>query len=346
MRFRLVLAAGCLLLAASSAPAAPNRAAPTPGAPTLISPGQSTSAQAPSQSSAGTDSVIQFRDSFTGRLTQLPNGSQKLYPDPSVWAFNFWPGSVWPDSYGDGTNWLAGNGESQVYLSPYVGKVAGQTIPLGLRYDPFSIQPDGLHIRAQLLSPDQQAAYQVGGHRRFGSGILRQRESFTYGRIRLVAKLPNTKGSWPAFWLLPKAQIWPPEIDIFEGMVWGHHTTEVHMGLVTPKSEGGTIGLWKYLGVNPSQDFHEYGLDWTPQKLTFLFDGRVMFERPTPPSMQQPMYLLINLAVGGKWPCNELEIEPIDDMSPERLNRCANSFEAGCPTDLVLRSVRVEKLTP
>lgn len=289
---------------------------------------------------AGDNTVI-LQDDFTSRSTQMPDGSTRPYPDRSIWAFTFWPGSVWPDSYGDGTNWLEGNGESQVYLTPFTGTVHGTAVPLPLRYDPFTLRDDGLHITASVLSDAQQQAYRVGGHRRFGSGMLRSRQTFTYGHIRMIARLPSARGSWPAFWLLPKARIWPPEIDIFEGMTWGTHRTGLHVGILTPKEENQTFGEWIDVGVDPSKDFHEYGLDWTPETLTITFDGKPIARRPTPPSMKQPMYLLINLAVGGKWPCNELGIRPIDSLDPERLNRCADEISADYPAEMIVRSVSV-----
>lgn len=292
------------------------------------------------------DNSIILHDEFRGVMTFMPDGSSKLYPDRNTWAFTFWPGSVWPDSYGDGTNWLAANGESQTYLSPFISSVLGRPVPSSQRYNPFKIDADGLHIQAAILSSAQQYAYRVGGHRRFGSGMLRSRQSFTYGRIRLIAKLPSNRGSWPAFWLLPQARIWPPEIDIFEGMAWKPHGNQIHAGMIVPQGETGTTGKWFDIGTDPSKNFHEYGLDWNEHTLTVTFDSKVVLQSPTPPSMRQPMYLLINLAVGGKWPCNELGIQPIDSLSPDRLNRCANTIANDYPAEMVIRSVSVEKATP
>lgn len=290
---------------------------------------------------AAEESRILLNDNFSGVMTALPDGQRLPYPDRETWAFTFWPGSAWPDSYGDGTNWLEGNGESQTYLSPFIAHIKGQTIPPALRYNPFSIEADGLHIKAAPLTPAQQTAYQVGGHRRFGSGLLRSKLTFTYGNIRMIAKLPSARGSWPAFWLLPQARIWPPEIDVFEGMAWGPHAEQIHFGLLTPKGEPGGYKDWIDLGVDPSKDFHEYGLIWTPETITLLFDGRIMVTRPTPASMHQPMYLLINLAVGGKWAYNELGIRPIDSKTPERLARGADLIEADYPAEMIVKSVSV-----
>jgi len=287
-----------------------------------------------------------FSDNFKGVMTRMPDHTEALFPDRQKWAFNFWPGSVWPDSYGDGTNWLPANGEGQAYLNPFLSKVLGKAVPLALRYNPFSFKADGLHITASLLSPAQQDIYKIGGHRRFGSGMLRSKASFTYGKIRMVAKLPSARGSWSALWLLPVARTWPPEIDIFEGMSWNQHAQQIHLGTVPTKKDAmKPLSKWFDLGVDPSKDFHEYGLDWTKDTLTFYFDGRVLTTTPTPPSMNQPMYLLANLAVGGKWPYNELRVQPIDGMDPERLARGADLIESDYPAALVIRSITVEALS-
>ena len=58
-----------------------------------------------------------------------------------------------------------------------------------------------------------------------------------------------------------------------------------------------------YVG-DTTQAFHTYGLDWEPNTITWYFDGNAIRTVATPSDMHQPMYLLINLAVGGagSWP--------------------------------------------
>jgi Glycosyl hydrolases family 16 len=287
---------------------------------------------------AGPDII---EDNFKGVEITIPDAGKKLYPDAGKWAFTFWPGTKWPDSYGDGTNWLAGNSECQTYVTPLLTKVKGNPVPASLRYDPFSIQPDGLHIKASLLSAEQQSAYQVGGYRRFGSGMLLSRSTFTFGHIRVNAKLPSARGSWPGLWLLPESHKWPPEIDIFEAMPWGRHQQQLHYGVLVPKGETGKFGGWMDLGLDPGAGFHEYGLDWTPETMTGLLDGKTLWQQPTPASLQQNMYLIINFAVGGKWPFNELNVGPIDGVSPERLSAGSDLIQGDYPADMIIKSVRV-----
>ena len=287
-------------------------------------------------------SDVIIKDTFEGVKIDFPDDTSKLYPDPKKWAFTFIPGTQWPDSYGDGTNWLNGNDECQTYVTPLLTQIRGRFIPRELRYDPFTIEKDGLHIRAQLLSEEQRQAYQTeASYRRFGSGMLRSRESFLYGEIRLVAKLPKARGSWPAFWMLPSSFEWPPEIDIFEGMAWGKHAKEFHAGIIPKRTEGKPEGAWYSVGTDLSKDFHEYGLDWTPETINGLFDGKGIWSKKTPASMKQRMYLIINLAAGGKWPFNELGVKPINEREPQRLLRGSTEIQGDYPDDLVIKSVTV-----
>jgi beta-glucanase (GH16 family) len=47
------------------------------------------------------------------------------------------------------------------------------------------------------------------------------------------------------------------------------------------------------------EDFHVYAVKWTAEEITWYFDGRQVASAQTPADMHKPMYLLINLAVGG-----------------------------------------------
>ena len=74
-------------------------------------------------------------------------------------------------------------------------------------------------------------------------------------------------------------------------------------------THGSTKGVWntdfQTLKVpDTSASFHTYGVDWEPTTTTFYMDGKAIASAPTPGSMNSPMYMLLNLAVGGKgsWP--------------------------------------------
>ncbi|MGH6828582.1 MAG: family 16 glycosylhydrolase, partial [Rhizomicrobium sp.] len=91
-------------------------------------------------------------------------------------------------------------------------------------------------------------------------------------------------------------------IDIME--VLGNNPSElyttVHSG--TPSAE---ISSGKGTTVaDTSAAFHTFAVDWTPSTLTWYFDGQQVFQTATPAALNIPMYLEVNLAMGGGWPGN------------------------------------------
>ena len=58
-----------------------------------------------------------------------------------------------------------------------------------------------------------------------------------------------------------------------------------------------TIGL-------PADDgqFHTYGMLWQADRISWYVDDRLTASGPTPADMHQPMFVVANLAIGGKWP--------------------------------------------
>jgi beta-glucanase (GH16 family) len=65
--------------------------------------------------------------------------------------------------------------------------------------------------------------------------------------------------------------------------------------------KGGGVGK-----IKPHEDDHVYAIDWTPEKIDFLFDGKIYFTFDKVASadskkwpFDQPFHLILNLAVGG-----------------------------------------------
>ena len=136
----------------------------------------------------------------------------------------------------------------------------------------------------------------------YNSGIITTEGSFNfeYGLVEVSAKLPSGAGLWPAIWLLPSSLGWPPEIDIMEML--GSNPNLIYASTHSGSSNNSST-LQAYVG-DTTQSFHTYGLDWEPDHITWYFDGNAIRTVTTPADMHQPMYLLINLAVGGagSWP--------------------------------------------
>ncbi len=158
--------------------------------------------------------------------------------------------------------------------------------------DAFNLDSGRLGITAQPSSD---------GSHQYTSGLISSHNSFSpeFGRFEIRCKLPRGQGLWPAFWLLPADMSWPPEIDVFEAL--GHEPNQVHM--VAHWSEAGEHQQSGevYSGPDFSSDFHTFAVEWTAEKLVWFVDG-VKRHEVVGKSPRGPMYLLANLAVGGKWP--------------------------------------------
>jgi beta-glucanase (GH16 family) len=129
--------------------------------------------------------------------------------------------------------------------------------------------------------------------------------AFKYGYAEMRARLPAGHGFWPAFWLLPANGSWPPEIDVMEwqGAQPRRDYMTVHFSDKHSKNDS-LQGI--YDGPNLSQAYHVYAIDWEPNTLTWYVDGAVRL-RVTEKQIEarggrlpsDPMYVLLNLAVGG-----------------------------------------------
>jgi beta-glucanase (GH16 family) len=188
------------------------------------------------------------------------------------------------------------NNEMEMYVDPNF--TAGGPAPLGL--NPFSIQNGILTIRADHVPSNltKQLA-----PRSYTSGLLTSYGSFSqlYGYFEMRAQLPLGRGLWPAFWLLPVDITWPPEIDIFEALMHQPKTLYTTVHMVTPWNPQAQTGFTTSVS-DMTTSFHSYGVLWTPNNIAWYLDQKQIASTPTPPSVQKPMYLLVNLAVGGTWP--------------------------------------------
>ncbi len=139
--------------------------------------------------------------------------------------------------------------------------------------------------------------------RNYTSGEVTTLNKFSqkYGRIEARAKLPGTQGIWPAFWMLPITGAWPPEIDIMETL--GHQPTITHMSHHWGTASALQSFSRSWTGPDFTQGFHEFRVDWYPDSLQWQVDGvqRATHSIAVP---QEPMYIILNTAVGGNWPGN------------------------------------------
>lgn len=137
---------------------------------------------------------------------------------------------------------------------------------------------------------------------------------FKYGRIEISAKLPKGNGTWPAIWMLGENRFrdgYPVcgEIDIMEHV--GKSPSEIHGAIHFPEIDSKElISSSKKFALPLSSDtFHTYAIEWDENSINYFIDDLPFHhfslkdaEREGRENIfQKPFYLIINLALGGKW---------------------------------------------
>jgi beta-glucanase (GH16 family) len=151
----------------------------------------------------------------------------------------------------------------------------------------------------------------------YTSGMVTTYSSFqfTYGYIQIVARIPGGTGTWPALWLLPVSEAWPPEIDIMEN--WGLlHSVRDAVHWQSP-----TGPAYQSFNVtsksNLTAGWHTYALLWSPGSLTWYLDGSAVASYSGSNVPSQPMYFLANLAIDGAAPqTSSFDIQSVQVWEP------------------------------
>jgi beta-glucanase (GH16 family) len=185
----------------------------------------------------------------------------------------------------------------------------------------YTALPENVRIVADAAATGGRAlqitalALPEGG---FSSARLNTQGKFSilHGRIETRLRLPQGQGIWPAFWMLGDGfgtVPWPDcgEIDIME-MV-GHQPGTLYGTLHGPGYSGAhgiSLSTMLPAGTVFADAYHVFAVDWRPGRIDWLLDGQV-FHTLTAADLPKgtkwvfddtSFFLLINLAVGGKWP--------------------------------------------
>lgn len=128
-----------------------------------------------------------------------------------------------------------------------------------------------------------------------------------WGTFTARIQLQQVRGTWPAFWLLGhNSQLWPMcgELDVFEWYgngQWAPQTT-IHTGSNNVPAQDVSVAST----IKLDQAFHDWQVKIDrPGNVSFFKDG-VRYMRAAANSMPnwpfgqgKPLYLLLNIAVGG-----------------------------------------------
>ena len=156
------------------------------------------------------------------------------------------------------------------------------------------------------------------------SGRIDTRDSFTfnYGKIEATMKIPAGQGTWPAFWLLSANE--PNDASISTQSPLRNNDrfyllTGGELDIMEAYSGAQLEGTFNNFKSSPSRripvadastTFHTYGLEVTPNTITWTVDGKPYFQQkksaalPTDPAVwpygkDNQLYVIFNLAMGG-----------------------------------------------
>jgi beta-glucanase (GH16 family) len=157
------------------------------------------------------------------------------------------------------------------------------------------------------------ATNQSYGGKAYRSSRLESSYANQYGRWEIRAKLPSTKGTWPAIWLLPNVEQYPwptqGEIDILENRGQQPNLTSAafHYGpSVQAHQYVYSENTFNRFGqpVDYHDGFHTYAVEWDQNKLRYFIDDvnwYSVYDADVNSTISQtaPMETVLNVAVGG-----------------------------------------------
>ena len=135
-------------------------------------------------------------------------------------------------------------------------------------------------------------------------------QGWKYGYIEASIRLPEGKGTWPAFWMMPvNFKTWPGdgEIDIMESVGYdpGVVVSTIHCNKY---NNGGTPTESARTSVSDAYTaFHRYAVEWTSDRMVFYVDGKRLLTYNNDGTgkdawpFDSPFYVILNLAWGGTW---------------------------------------------
>ena len=206
-------------------------------------------------------------------------------------------------SYGPTGEWIT--------HTPWNGDFGDDTFGNPGPQGPFTTSPQGLTITARK---DDAGHWHTGllcslvptpnGPRGF---------SQRYGYFEMKAKLPNGPGVWPAFWLVGHTKTDSPEIDVMEyyGAFPASYRITEHVWSHNSDILGRSIAINVPPGSLSSQ-YNTFGVLVEPKETTYYLNRKEIWSTPTPAEFDQPLYILVDLAIGGGWPIDKL-------TSPQRM---------------------------
>ncbi len=214
------------------------------------------------------------------------------------------------------------NGEDQFYVNNLGDDQEHKDLVVPA-HNPFEFDGSRLAIRAirnPLKTRDGKRSFgplrDVVSQQTFLSGAISSFDKFTqkYGYFEARMKIPSHVGTFPAFWLHHQRQrnegTHRSEIDVMENL--GHAPWFIYNSFHYYNNVSATYGGDGYFlkpqpegqiftGVDYSEDYHIYAVEWSPSKIIWYIDGQQVSELANDNVNHEELYLILNMAMGGNW---------------------------------------------
>ena len=199
--------------------------------------------------------------------------------------------------------------------------------------NPFSVSDGVLKITSTPASglPNGQS---------YTTGVLTSLDSFEhqYGYYEMRAELSGGKGFFPAFWMLPADKA-GAELDVME---YSSRFPNEYVATLHSKDGGDSPLVQEFTKELPnlSDGFHTFGVDWQEDEISWYFDNEEVYSTPTPSDLHEPMYMMLNQAVGGnRWIGNpdgstqdfEIDYVRVYDSKPQAAGAAAAPDQGAAP---------------
>jgi len=158
-----------------------------------------------------------------------------------------------------------------------------------------------------IINPTTGQPYSVTINHKVGVVTAKKTESWgekhfsqRFGYFEIRCKLPQSRATWPAFWL-SGIMDWPPEIDIFEiytSRSFASFNSNYHWGVDKNKCFPHESDVASHHVNDVSAGFHNYACEWDTCFIKWYYDGllvRIAHKKVN--CVIEPMQIIINNAI-------------------------------------------------
>lgn len=256
-----------------------------------------------------------------------------------------------PNLFNDYEKYINSNVVPPYYFDDSAIEVSGGTVKLKIEYHPETF--DIRDWNGPINDPNTGLPYQVTINHKMGVLLAKQKVpwcdppcdektySQRFGFFEIRCRMPQSKATWPAFWLSGTV-CWPPEIDVFEiltSMSFSVMKTNYHWGKENYCFDHASNDL-DINTNNLSNEFHNFGCEWDSCFIKWYYDNqlvRVAHKNVT--NVFEPMNIIVGAGIDDM--NNKSKFEPYQySLTNNRLNKLNYEDELTLPSVFEVDYVR------